>query len=118
MSSQLGLDFDAPVLGRPKEPTHFFVQSHVTAEEKTAGERKAKSQEAAVLNLFRHLKPGERLTPSEVAAAFPWPVTSVRRAMTNLAAGETPKLRHWPGDRKRGPWGAMESTWSLAEAGR
>jgi hypothetical protein len=46
---------------------------------------------------------------------FPqWPITSVRRALTNLT--NRGLLIHHKADRRPGPFGAKESTWSLAES--
>lgn len=74
-------------------------------------DKKAGRQEALILELFRTLAP-KRLTPSEAARAFPmWPLTSVRRAISNLA--HRGALEHHAKDRRPGPFGAKESTWSL-----
>jgi hypothetical protein len=54
-----------------------------------------------------------RWTPSELHMVFPqWPITSVRRALTNLTTRGL--LTHHTADRRPGPFGAKESTWSLA----
>jgi hypothetical protein len=99
----------------------FHVQSHMPVDEVLAGEREAARQEAAILGYFETFRrttlvaggvPG-RFTPSEVAGMFPdWPITSIRRAMTNLTTRG--KLVHHRKDRRPGPHGAKESTWSLA----
>ncbi len=86
--------------------------------EALAGERRAQRQDARILAWFR-AHPG-RWTPSEVHAAedlldLNCPLTSTRRAITNLTrAGQ---LRHYPTDRKPGPFGAKESTWSVSDPG-
>lgn len=111
MTDQLGLDFTAPQQRRTAALESFHVQSHVTVPEALAGEKKAKRQEDAILDYFR-LRPVQRFTPSEVAAQFPqWPLTSVRRAMTNLSKAGA--LVHYPADRRPGPYGAAESSWGL-----
>lgn len=120
MTQQLALQLgDAPAPQPRPRPRHH-VRSHQTVEEAALGEERAEKQETAILNwfvAFRNVTAGAgaipgRHTPSEVAAMFPaWPVTSVRRALTNLTARG--KLVHYPADRRPGPYGANESTWGL-----
>lgn len=118
MRSQLGL-FDSPPPSRRRAAAlRSFHARHqpVTVDEALEGERKAERQEDLILDWFRYQPPGARFTPSEVHAVFlahGWPITSVRRALTNLSSGETPPLEHHPADRRSGPLGAKESTWSL-----
>lgn len=128
--TQLGLFDRKPAEHRPRS---FHVRSHQTVEEVSAGEAKAKRQEGAILEFFRyHDDQGNghhtRWTPSEVHAAIVsmgqfvhetfrgprpiLPVTSVRRAITNLTTAGL--LVHHRADRRPGPYGAKESTWSLA----
>jgi hypothetical protein len=112
---QLGLDLapDPPKRRRAVARSSFHVRSHVTTEEAAAGEERAATQEAQVLDHFRASSPGRRWTPSEMAFYFPaWPITSIRRALTNLTARGW--LVHFPADRRPGPHGARESTWGLA----
>jgi DNA-binding GntR family transcriptional regulator len=119
--TQLPLDLAAEMPPAPARPQRsFHVRSHVTAEEAQAGEARARTQEAQVLEWLRRFTrsqrfaTGSRWTPSEIARAFSsWPLTSVRRALTNLTTAGL--LTHWPGDRRPGPFGAKESTWSIAE---
>ena len=113
--TQLPLDLAAEMPPAPARPQRsFHVRSHVTAEEARAGDARAKTQEAQVLEWLRRFTAGSRWTPSEIARAFSsWPLTSVRRALTNLTTAGL--LTHWPGDRRPGPFGAKESTWSIAE---
>ena len=102
-------------------------QAHIGARVRSlalVGEARAAAQERVILGWFlAHgcgdrgcgACPGDRHTPSEVAAAFPrWPVTSIRRALTNMTKREPPLLVHHREDRRMGPLGARESCWSLA----
>jgi hypothetical protein len=79
------------------------------------GERKAQRQEDLVLEWFR-AHPGARVTPSELKRweiAARWPLTSVRRALSNLThAGY---LVHYKAERRPGPYGANESCWGLRQ---
>lgn len=123
--TQLGLDFDAPSPRRRRTAAleSFHVRSHILPEEALVGERRAQRQDALILAVFR-ARPGQHLTPWEVFAilaeericngrkgAAPL-ITSVRRGITNLTAREL--LIHHDKDRRPGPCGAKESTWSLA----
>jgi hypothetical protein len=112
---------DPPMQRRTAALTSHHVRAHETAEEALAGDERARAQEASILGYFQAFAataavdgatPG-RFTPSEVHAMFPaWPITSIRRAITNLTrAGH---LRHFPADRRPGPRGAREGTWGLA----
>lgn len=115
MSAQLPLDLapEQPRRRRAEARSSFHVRSHVTAEEAAGGEERTARQEDAIVEWFRARPRGSRSTPSEVHAAFPrWPITSIRRALTN--ATRAGLLIHYPGYRRRGPHGAMESTWGLA----
>ncbi len=103
----------------PPEPTPgpaFHAHgAHLTATDAQQAEAKAARQDEAVAAWFR-LHPGERVTPSELHArlvvAKAWPLTSVRRALSNATAAGL--LAHHKADRRPGPYGSMESTWSLA----
>lgn len=112
-AEQFALAFGTPAPRVPRRRS-YHVRSHQTVPEVREGEERALRQEEAILvYLQMHARVQGRWTPSEVAAVFPhWPVTSVRRALTNLTARG--HLRHWPADRRPGPYGRMESTWSLA----
>jgi hypothetical protein len=111
--TQLPLDLAAEMPPAPARTRRsFHVRSHVTAEEAQAGEARARTQEAVILGWFRLER--ARLTPSEVhSICREWPLTSIRRALTNLTTAGL--LTHHPGDRRPGPFGAKESTWSIAE---
>ncbi len=113
MADQLGLDLDP----QPKEPRagalrSFHARSHVTAEEALAGEVRNCGQEESILSWIRGHGSSRRFTPREVHAAFPGlELTSVRRALTDLTTAR--RLVHHQHDRRPGPLGAKESTWSL-----
>lgn len=113
---QAVLDFALP-LRTPRTLSSYHVSSPATTlPEALAGEKRARSQEAAIFRLFYGLD-GEHLTPSEVANKVnrgrerPWPLTSIRRALTNMT--KRGLLVHHPYDRRPGPYVALESTWSL-----
>lgn len=113
MSSQLGL-FDAPV---PKAPRAVALRAFHPRDESPAealaGEITAARQDASILGAFEAFRCAyPRMTPSGVAELFPaWPITSIRRSLTNLT--KAGKLRKHPEDRRPGPRGARECTWSL-----
>lgn len=110
---QLALGLDAPSKPREAQLRHYHVRSHQTVEEANAGEAKAQAQDAMVLQAFDH---GKRLTPTDVLLwlnsfnlrSAPL-LTSIRRSLTKAGV-----LVHHKGDRRDGPRGARESTWSLA----
>lgn len=117
---QLGLEIaDAPKQERAapiKPKVSFHVRSSMTVDEVLGGEESAEGQEDVLLKFFLlYSREGERWTPSEIHARPQfqrWPVTSVRRALTDLTkAGQ---LVHHQSDRRPGPYGANESTWSLS----
>lgn len=101
-------------------PRAYHVSSpRTTVEEAREGERRARGQEAVILQLFR-VHEGERLTPSDVThklnvgrAGRPFLLGSVRRALTNMT--ERRELTHHALDRRPSPNGGLESCWSLAE---
>lgn len=99
--------FDAAPV-RPVPPSFHAQHCHMPVEEAQAGERRALGQDAAILAWMR-AHPG-RHTPPEVAAAFPqWPLTSVRRSLSNSTRRGF--LRHCRADRRPGVFGALNSTW-------
>src|SRR5438128_1267101 len=123
MTEQLALQLNEkpPRLKRAGALRSFHVRSHQPAAEALAGEERAAKQEEVILGYFRTFAGvsatadaiGGRWTPSEVHAMFPaWPLTSIRRALSNLTARGL--LRHYPADRRPGPRGAKESTWGMA----
>lgn len=113
MTEQLGLDLEPAQPRRRREAAleSFHVRAHVTVTEALDGERRAGKQDADILAFFQKF-PG-RWTPSDVHRDFPkMLLTSVRRSLTNLTTRGL--LTHHPTDRRPGPFGAKESTWSLA----
>jgi hypothetical protein len=118
LTEQLPLDLTGATSAPTPEPTSFHIRSHTSVAEAEAGEKQAKNQERAILEWFRMqdaCAPGVRFRPSQVHAHFgQWPITSIRRALSNLTYANPAKLTHWPGDRGEGPLGAKESTWSLS----
>lgn len=129
--TQLGLALDdPPKRWRESVLVSFHTRKQpMSAAEALAGEKKAGRQERVILSWFR-LHPGQRYTPSEIRDAlflfgrdengrgYDWPITSIRRALSNMAnpkrwALGPPPLAHHPQDRRPGPLGAKESTWSL-----
>jgi hypothetical protein len=110
---QLGLGLEAPQKPRTGALRSYHLQSHVPVPEALEGERRAVRQDQAVFECIRYSGRGARWTPSEVHAEFPqWPLTSIRRALTNLTTRGL--LTHHRTNRRPGPFGAKESTWSLA----
>ena len=116
MSKQLALVLgtDPPRRARAAALRSAHFQSHVPVDEALAIEERASKQDAAILEWFRlrDLCADRRWTPSEVHAEFPqWPLTSIRRSLTTMASRGL--LVHHPTDRRPGPFGVKESTWSL-----
>jgi ribosomal protein S25 len=115
MTDQLALPFTRTP--KPRSRPSYHVRAHQTVPELQAGEAKAQKQEERVLELFKSNRnwatSSWRLTPWDVAEALGLPVTSARRALTNLTYRGL--LRHYPADRRQsGPYGAMSGTWGLA----
>ena len=88
----------------------------VSPADQRAYERKARTQEGDLLDLFersRCLMPD--FTPSEIGNIRPWtgvPLTSIRRALTNLtSAGKLVKTDV----QRTGMYGRPERAWRLAE---
>ena len=79
-------------------------------------ERKALSQEAVIERFFR-LRPRGRYGPADVQdmVLSRCPITSIRRAITNLTTrGILIKTDH----KHRGKYGKQEHTWQLAAASK
>ena len=116
---QLSLDMRRPArTPRSLVLRSFHVSSpRTTVEEAQEGERKAAGQEQAILEFFR-AHDEEDWTPSEVCNRLnrgrlaPWPLTSVRRALTNLSQRGLLRRTNL---RRMGPLGSPEHAWSLAE---
>lgn len=91
----------------------YFNTTHARGAELADCETKARHQEERVANLFKKHAPFP-LSPSRVHSALGGdtfgPLTSVRRAVTNLQkAGVLEKLDR----RMRGPYGRPEHLWRL-----
>lgn len=111
---QIPIGFGAPEAPRAAALRRHHVRSHQTVEEAQAGELRAARQQDVILSWFGWTG-GDRWTPSEVHTAVSggeWPLTSTRRALTNLT--KAGKLVHHPHERREGPFGVKESTWSAA----
>lgn len=94
---------------------HFHDSIGLSPRQLVAANVAAKGQDAFILDLFRAT--GRPMTPSAVWAACSeagkrWPITSCRRAITNLTkAGALVKLdRMMPG-----PFGLPEHCWALPQ---
>jgi len=92
----------------------FYNTARLVGHELTHAIAHAKSQEATILlmfnNSFRTATPSQ--IQSELAAyGKRWPITSVRRAMSNLTEdGALEKTDH----QRPGPYGMPEHIWQLA----
>jgi hypothetical protein len=88
------------------------VRGDVPIEEREAGERKADTQETAILAYFEFRK-GDALTPFDVQDAFPdWEIVSIRRGISNLTTeGKLMKTKI----RKMGKFGISNATWMYRE---
>jgi len=116
MSDQLALGWDAPAAPRAGALRSFHANASTTVDEALAGEARAKGQDDRVLSWFGWVG-GDRFTASEVHTALGGdagfgPLTSLRRSLTGLA--KAGKLQHHRADRRPGPRGARETTWSQA----
>ena len=114
--AQLSFTFEpAPRAHREGALHSFFANNSTTLAEAISGEGRAEAQTAVVLQFFRD-HPG-RWTPSEVAnqvnrkRAHAWSLNGIRRAITVLTERE--ELQHHKSDRQPGPFGSLESKWSL-----
>lgn len=90
----------------------FYNTNKENPEEFADSSRKAKRQEIVIYDLF--LLFNEPLSPSMVCKALDekWPITSIRRAMTNLTDdGMIVKTQ----ETVKGVYGKNEHLWSLPE---
>jgi len=74
----------------------------------------AMSQQDALLDIFKTY-PNSKFTPSRLQTAYFrfWPITSIRRAITNLTRnGYLTKLN----ETVKGPYGANEHQWTYSPA--
>jgi hypothetical protein len=116
MTAQLPLGFESPTAPRSSGLRSFHANASTTVDEALAGEARAKAQDDRVLSWFGWVG-GARFTASEVHTALGGdagfgPLTSLRRSLTGLA--KAGKLQHHRADRRPGPRGARETTWSRA----
>lgn len=115
MNAQLALDFTPPrSRRRPERP--YYPTTPLTLDEELGAMRVAKSQNEAVLAIFRAA--GRALSPSQVhargiALGRLWLPTSVRRSITNLANEGVAVLVHLKGQYVAGPHGRPEGLWCL-----
>jgi len=73
-------------------------------------ESKARSQEDEIYHFFE-MYPGRELSPDYFILMYSWPITSIRRAFTNLEkSGKLVKTEN----RRMGRYGRMTRTWKLA----
>lgn len=90
----------------------FYNTNKENAKESLDSSQKAKRQEVVIYDLF--LLSNEPLSPSMVCNALnnKWPITSIRRAMTNLTDdGMIVKTQ----ETVKGVYGKNEHLWSLPE---
>ncbi len=116
MHSQLALRLIAPC-PRPAKARSYFDTTRLPMAELDLAIQRAELQDDQVLAVFRALG---SLTPSQClryleARGVRILITSVRRSISTLTgAGALYRTEL----RQRGPWGAMESVWALADTGR
>lgn len=91
---------------------HYHDSGSAPTDLLPAYEFQASKQDQAVLGLFDYAHPGYKASPSQVHAVFPqWPLTSIRRAMTNLTErGLLEKLD----ETVEGVYGRPERVWRRA----
>ncbi|MCK5613872.1 hypothetical protein KAR91_69055 [Candidatus Pacearchaeota archaeon] len=90
----------------------YHNTTNIDGEELARAEMSASSQDKVVLEWFRlHRKGG----PSNLASKFPWPITSIRRAISNLTKSgflEKTELK------QSGLYGKKEYIWKIHEGGQ
>ena len=91
---------------------HYFDTTHVSKPEKAIRERRAMTQDDRVLEYFRYTSCGHTQSQVHAEVLTDAPLTSVRRAMSNLTkAGKLIKT-----DKKMlGPFNHVEYVWELAD---
>ena len=104
----------ACLVWRGRRQRHSFHRRLETPAETRAGEARARNQENQVLAWLRARGEDARFTASEIhaRAGVSALLTSVRRALTNLARAKA--VVHHERDRRPGPYGVRQSTWSIA----
>jgi len=90
---------------------HYHNTVPVHGRELVDSERAAQTQDEAVAALFRRYAPLS-LSPSQAHKALCTraPVTSIRRAITNLTTAGVLELT---GEQSKGPYGKTENRWRL-----
>lgn len=96
---------------------YYYDTTPMSRDEAIRSVRTARRQEEAVLAFFR-AAPAGRFAPSQVMAACErqgkrWPLTSIRRAITNLTSAGA--LVHLHDMTRPGLYGKPETLWRLAE---
>lgn len=89
----------------------YYNTTNLSGDELKEKEKKVSTQEQAILKLFQR-NPGKDFTPSEVLAILELqcPITSVRRAITNLTMqGELTRLNK----KRMGDYGMNTYCWKL-----
>ena len=81
-------------------------------------ELRAETQEGKVLKYFKYYSDKTELTPSDVWKSsmfcYQAPITSIRRAFSNLSNTNPPKLEK-TGNKRKGIYGVNENCWRLAD---
>lgn len=94
----------------------FYNTTNETGERLADYQHKAETQDEAILRVFRYADKvhPKGLTPSEAheLAGLKSPITSIRRAITNLT--KDGKLQKTD-DKREGPFGRPEYVWRLVE---
>lgn len=109
-ASQMLLELDpAPKAKRTSALRAFHSNASTGVQEALRGEEKAQTQNESVLAWMRAHR--GRHTPAAVWEGLgqPCPLTSIRRGLSDMT--KRGLLRHWPGDRRPGLYGAANSTW-------
>lgn len=96
----------------------YHNTTHLSGPALADAQDKATTQEEQILGYFRecYRAGSPRRTPSEVWRFFgqKWPLTSVRRAITDLSSqvdGQPPRLERLAGKTKVGVYGKPEGFW-------
>ena len=91
--------------------SNYYNTTNLSGDDLKAKEKKVSTQEKAILKLFQR-NPAKDFTPSEVLAILELqcPITSVRRAITNLTiAGELTRTNK----KRMGDYGMNTYCWRL-----
>lgn len=109
-AGQRALGKTLPEIAEQQGAPSFHNTIRLTGEALTTAERKAENQEDEILIFFQSHT--GMYTPAEVAEHFPmWPITSVRRSITNLTTrGELVKTHV----KRKGAYGMETHCWCVA----